>query len=29
VFLYFIASIFVYGGEFNAAILRKRNSQDE
>jgi membrane protein len=24
VFLYFIASIFVYGGEFNAAILRKR-----
>ncbi len=29
VFLYFIASIFVYGGEFNAAILRKRNSNDE
>jgi membrane protein len=29
VFLYFIASIFVYGGEFNAAILRKRNSSDE
>jgi membrane protein len=24
VFLYFIASIFVYGGEFNAAIMRSR-----
>ena len=30
VFLYFIASIFVYGGEFNAAILRKRvNTREE
>ena len=29
VFLYFIASIFVYGGEFNAAILRKRTQSDE
>jgi membrane protein len=29
VFLYFIASIFVYGGEFNAAVLRKRNQRDE
>jgi membrane protein len=29
VFLYFIASIFVYGGEFNAAILRTRNQRDE
>jgi membrane protein len=29
VFLYFIASIFVYGGEFNAAVLRKRNQSDE
>jgi membrane protein len=28
VFLYFIASIFVYGGEFNAAVLRKRNQSD-
>jgi membrane protein len=29
VFLYFIASIFVYGGEFNAAILRTRIQRDE
>lgn len=29
VFLYFIASIFVYGGEFNAAILRTRSQRDE
>ncbi len=28
VFLYFIASIFVYGGEFNAAVLRKRNQSE-
>ena len=29
VFLYFIASIFVYGGEFNAAILRTRIQREE
>ena len=29
VFLYFIASIFVYGGEFNAAILRRRRAEQD
>jgi len=29
VFLYFIASIFVYGGEFNAAIVRSRATKTE